>query len=33
LVAEDCVQVHIEKPTEKTPAKGYAIFYLDAADK
>jgi hypothetical protein len=33
LVAEDCVQVHIEKPTEKTPAKGYAIFYLDSTGK
>ncbi|MGZ8289513.1 MAG: hypothetical protein ACXW2U_04750 [Telluria sp.] len=32
LVAEDCVQLQIEKPTEKTPAKAYAIFYLDAAD-
>ena len=30
LVAEDCVQLQIEKPTEKTPAKVYAIFYLDA---
>jgi hypothetical protein len=33
LVAEDCAQVQIEKPTEKTPAKAYAIFYLDAIDK
>ncbi|MET3133017.1 hypothetical protein AAKU55_003299 [Oxalobacteraceae bacterium GrIS 1.11] len=33
LVAEDCAQVQIEKPTEKTPAKAYAIFYLDAAAK
>jgi hypothetical protein len=32
LVAEDCAQVQIQKPTEKTPAKAYAIFYLDAAD-
>jgi hypothetical protein len=32
LVAEDCAQLQIEKPTEKTPAKAYAIFYLDAAD-
>jgi hypothetical protein len=31
LVVADCAQVQIEKPTEKTPAKGYAIFYLDAA--
>lgn len=30
LVARDCVQVQVEKPTEKTPAKAYAIFYLDA---
>jgi len=33
LAAEDCAQVQIEKPTEKTPAKAYAIFYLDAAPK
>jgi hypothetical protein len=32
LVAEDCVQLQVEKPTEKTPAKAYAIFYLDAAE-
>jgi hypothetical protein len=32
LVAEDCAQVQVEKPTEKTPAQAYAIFYLDAAD-
>jgi len=31
LVAEDCFQIQIEKPTEKTPAKAYALFYLDAA--
>lgn len=31
LAAEDCSQVQVEKPTEKTPAKAYAIFYLDAA--
>jgi hypothetical protein len=30
LVAEDCAQLQVEKPTEKTPAKAYAIFYLDA---
>lgn len=33
LVAEDCAQLQVEKPTEKTPAKAYAIFYLDATDK
>ena len=32
LVAEDCVQLQVEKPTEKTPAKAYAIFYLDTTD-
>ncbi|SHH19238.1 hypothetical protein [Massilia sp. CF038] len=32
LVADDCAQVQIEKPTEKEPAKAYAIFFLDAAD-
>lgn len=32
LAAEDCVQVQIEKPTEKTPAKAWAIFVLDAPD-
>lgn len=32
LVAEDCAQVQVEKPTEKTPAKAYAVFYLDADD-
>ena len=31
LAAEDCAQVQVEKPTEKTPAKAWAIFYLDAA--
>lgn len=30
LVAADCAQVQVEKPTEKTPAKAYAIFFLDA---
>lgn len=30
LVAQDCAQVQIEKPTEKAPAKAYAIFFLDA---
>ncbi|MYM21961.1 hypothetical protein GTP46_04795 [Duganella sp. FT135W] len=33
LVAEDCVQIQIDKPTETTGAKVYAIFYLDAPDK
>lgn len=31
LVAQDCAQLQVEKPTEKTPAKAYAIFYLDGA--
>jgi hypothetical protein len=30
LVAQDCAQLQVEKPTEKAPAKAYAIFYLDA---
>ncbi|MFS2003244.1 hypothetical protein ACEN9F_06385 [Duganella sp. CT11-25] len=29
-VARDCAQIQIEKPTEKTPAQAYAIFFLDA---
>jgi len=33
LVAEDCAQIKIEKPTEKAGAKLYAIFYLDAPGK
>ena len=33
LVAEDCAQVRIEKPTETSGAKVYAIFYLDALGK
>ena len=33
LVAEECAQIQIEKPTETTGAKIYAIFYLDAPDK
>jgi hypothetical protein len=33
LAAEDCAQVQVHKPTEKTPAKAYAIFHLDAAEK
>jgi hypothetical protein len=32
LAAEDCAQVQVEKPTEKEPAKAWAIFYLDADD-
>ena len=28
LAAEDCAQVQIHKPTEKTPAKAYAVFHL-----
>jgi hypothetical protein len=32
LVAEDSAQVQVDKPTGTTPAKAYAIFYLDAAD-
>jgi hypothetical protein len=31
LVAEDCAQLQIDKPTEKEPAKAWAIFFLDAA--
>ncbi|MFC3379432.1 hypothetical protein ACFOLJ_26790 [Rugamonas sp. CCM 8940] len=31
LVVEDCMQVQIDKPTEKAGAKVYAIFTLDAA--
>lgn len=30
LVVEDAAQVQIEKPTEKTPAKAWAIFFVDA---
>jgi hypothetical protein len=33
LVAEDCAQIQIDKPTERTGAKVYAIFYLDAPDQ
>ena len=33
LVAEDCAQIQIDKPTEKSGAKVYAIFYLDAPHK
>lgn len=32
LVAEDCAQVQSAKPTEKTPAKAFAIFHLDAVE-
>jgi hypothetical protein len=32
VVVEDCAQVQVEKPTEKTPAKAHAIFYLDRSD-
>lgn len=32
LVAEDCAQLQIEKPTEKAPAKAYAIFFVEADD-
>ncbi len=32
LAAEDCAQVQIEKPTEKEPAKVFAVFYLDAPE-
>jgi len=30
LVAEDCAQLQVEKPTVETAAKAYAIFFLDA---
>jgi len=32
LVAEDCAQLQVEKPTVETAAKAYAIFFLDAAE-
>ena len=32
LVAQDCAQLQIEKPTVETPARAYAIFVLDAAE-
>jgi hypothetical protein len=32
LVAEDCAQLQVEKPTEQAPARAYAIFFLDAAE-
>ena len=31
LVAQDCAQLQVEKPTVETPARAYAIFFLDAA--
>lgn len=31
LVAQDCAQLQIEKPTVETAAKAWAIFFLDAA--
>lgn len=31
LVAADCAQLQVEKPTEQAPARAYAIFYLDGA--
>lgn len=33
LVARDCAQLQIDKPTEKSGAKVYAIFHLDAPRK
>lgn len=30
LAVNDCAQVQIDKPTEKAPAKAWAIFHLDA---
>ena len=33
LVAQDCAQIQIDKPTEKSGAKVYAIFFLDAPGK
>lgn len=32
LIADDCAQLQIEKPTEKEPAKAYAIFFLEAGE-
>ena len=32
LVAQDCAQLQVEKPTVETPARAYAIFFLDAAE-
>lgn len=33
LVANDCAQIQIDKPTETSGAKVFAIFYLDAPGK
>lgn len=33
LVAEDCLKLHIENATEKTPFKAFAMFYLDPVPK
>jgi len=33
LVAQDCAQIQIDKPTVNSGAKVYAIFYLDAPGK
>lgn len=33
IVADDCAQLQIDKPTETTGAKVYAIFFLDAPEK
>jgi hypothetical protein len=33
LVADDCAQIQIEKPTVNSGAKVYAIFFLDAPAK
>jgi hypothetical protein len=32
LVAQDCAQLQVEKPTVQTPARAYAIFFLDAQE-
>jgi len=32
LVAEDCAQLQIDKPTEHAPAKAYAIFFLETGE-
>lgn len=32
LVAEECAQLQVEKPTEHAPAKAYAIFFLETGD-
>lgn len=33
VVTEDCAQIKIEKPTVKSGAKVYAIFFLDVPEK